>query len=912
MIEAPFRVHSSPHAILWKKRKMGRLVKAFSKDDDDQRSLSDETQFLREAAQVAAGIQQELRAGDSTPGPEQQPPIPHTTSSDADSVGDSVEESVLDSRPRQLGRDVSSEPGGESTPQSQTPSFRQDSLQSSHEGLRLYTGPESERLSHSEPSEMRTSTDSVGREFMQELVQEQSRWTERHAMQVRSIEEQGQQIAQVTAEVELREQELDRRERELDARVREQATKAEAEDRGQISRDWEATQKEMDRLTAEVRVHADRASQFEAELAEVRREHATELDGVRSQLSLQSDSRANRAKSVIDECDQRMSELTAQRAAWQAEQSRRREELARERLEQRDELRQQREAQFSELSSGQAEFQKERDATIERLDRERREWTEKFNREQDELLDLKQAVEEDVARVRGDISREKAEWESHPEQLRITHREEQAMHQAALTTARQEMAEHSERERKVLAARIAEAEQLKNEESARFDRLRKELESEREAWHRERGQEAAILQAERSELETETDRLRAERSLIEVERQQLLAELEQKRTEHDESLRQSWRNHQASLQQAEQESTSRQRVLAEHLQQQENELSARIQQADHEIRTARELCSRQMAQDKERFSQTCATHEAEVQRARAELNVQRQQLERERLEFVDETARARQQTEQERSVVRNSLSQMDAQLRVAATSLLPGASTEAITAGFAEHLHPSVDLSDPPVSQDEVATPREVAEVEFGNGSETGENNEADNDGSDLANRAADETSDHSAVADCSLENDAVPPVESEGVDADLDDLKDDDAGGPHVAVWEPGKEATLVESASSNLIRHVDSAAESGGVSGLEKRPRIASRGIVAQATSEAEAAEIVYDDGDRTSEWAGIVATRTEETVNELTAEEQGDGRRQALESYRAKLSGLQDQLRQLSNHSTDETGNDDPADA
>ena len=488
---------------------------------------------------------------------------------------------------------------------------------------------------------------------------------------------------------------------------------------------------------------------------------------------------------------------------------------------------------MAEQQAAQETFEKERNSTIARLDRERREWNLKFSREQDELLDLKQAVEKDAERVRGEISREKAEWSSRQEQMRIEHRAEQA------------------RQQEDLAARIAEAEQFKNEHDTRFGRLRKEFESEREAWHRQRGQEAAILQAERSELDTEADRLRAERSLIEVQRQQLAAKLEQQRSEHDESLRHSWRNHQASLQQAEQESSTRQRVLAENLQQRENELSARMKQAEHEIRTARELCSRQIAQEKERFAQTCATHTVELERVRAELNVQRQQFEREKLEFADEATRTRQKTEQERSAIRNSLSQMDAQLRAVATSLLPGVPIEVAASGLAEHLNSLT-----------VATDRSTL--------------------------------------------DRVKATEGDEEESEVSGTLATVAG--NVRFWEPGREATLVDSVSDNLIRRVDSAVEQGGVSGLERRPRIAMHGVLADATSDAMNAEIVYDDGKRQTEWAGTVATRTDD---ETITSEQSDGRRQALESYRSKLSSLQDQLRQLSNASTSDSSNDRPDD-
>ena len=842
---------------------MGRLVKAFSKDDNGEVSATVEAQFLREAAALATRIQQELEAEAGESGHEQPP------SADG-SVVSAGESSASNSGRRQLGRDVNSELDREWARMSDSAATGEVTP----DGLRIFTGPDEPAASEDATPETNASAEEIRRE----LMEEQSRWTERHAMQVRSIEEQARQLAQVDAEVELREQELDRRERELDAKARDLAAKAETEVRSRISRDWESTQREMERLASEVRVHANRASQYEAELAEVRREHATELDGLRSQLSLHDDSRTDRARSVIDECDQRMAELTAQRAAWRAEQSKRREELAHERLEQRDEARQQRDAQLAELRVLREEFEKERDSTIARLDRERREWNEKFTREQDELLDLKQAVDNEAKRVRADLAREKAEWESHQEHMRTALREEQASAQ------------------ELLNARMTDAERLKSEQTATFENLRKEFESERAAWHRERGQEAAILQAERIELETEADRLRAERSLIEAERQQLAGEFEWQRSEHDESLRESWRSHQASLQQAEQESTNRQRVLAGNLQQQQNELAVRMQQAEHEIRTARELSARQIAQDKERFSQTCALHEAELERARAELNLQRQQFEREKLEFADETSRTRQQTEQERSVIRNSLSQMDAQLRLAVTSLLPGIAA-AVTS------HEFTEATTVPSKQAEFIAAGDVdREVEVGG------------TGSVEADSVTDLTTDLS-IDDGDTEEpvDDISISDFSGAVGDEQELIEvDTTSATQAAAWEPGKEATLVETTSSDLIRRFDVPSKTGGVSGLERRPRIASHGVLAQATSDAMAAEIVYDGSDRQTEWVGTVETRPEEAMAGATNGEQQSGRRQALESYRSKLSSLQAQLRQLSTPSADESGSDLSGDA
>ncbi len=846
---------------------MGRLVKAFSKDDDGDGSLPDEAQFLLESGALAARIRQELQAESDL----DQQRLASDAGPNAPSPG-SHESPAQGTGSRQLGRGVFSELDGEWARLSDSSAVEGVG----HDGLRLFTGPDETPEHLMETPEANAGAEAIRRELMEELAQEQSRWTERHAMQVRSIEEQARQLAQVDAEVELREQELDLRERELDARARELAAKAETEARSRISRDGESTQKELTRLAAEVRVHADRASQFEAELAEVRREHVNELDALRSQLSLHDDSRADRAKSVIDECDQRMSELTAQRAAWQSEQSRRREELARERLEQRDEFRQQCEKQQAELKTQLAEFERERDATIVRLDRERRAWNEKFTREQDELLDLKHAVEAEAERVRADLARDKSEWETHQEHMRNALRAEQ--------TSAQEL----------LNARMADAERLKEERTARFESLSKEFESERAAWHRERGQEAAILQAERSELETEADRLRAERSLIETERQQLTGDFERQRAEHDESLRESWRSHQASLQQAEQESTNRQRVLAENLQQQKNELAARMQQADHEIRSARELCARQIAQDKERFSQTCATHEAELERARAELNVQRQQFEREKLDLNDEMTRTRTQAEQERSVIRNSLSQMDAQLRAAATSLLPVISSVAVSHDRAEASVPVSRTSEPIESEPDV-------EVSF-SGEVVAQADEPVDEQPVVSRQppvddleAVDEPAAEEPTAKESITEE---PIAEKPI-ADAQQVVD-----AHSVAWEPGRDATLVETPSRNLVRRFDHPSETGGVSGLEFRPRIASHGVLAHAVADANSAEIVYDADDRQPEWAGTVETRSDKASVEVAAETHLEGRRQALETYRSKLSSLQNQLRQLSRASADES--------
>ena len=80
--------------------------------------------------------------------------------------------------------------------------------------------------------------------------------------------------------------------------------------------------------------------------------------------------------------------------------------------------------------------------------------------------------------------------------------------------------------------------------------------------------------------------------------------------------------------------------------------------------------------------------------------------------------------------------------------------------------------------------------------------------------------------------------------------------------------------------------------------------------------AAEIVYEESDEQSdrpvELAGIVATRAEDATIAANSSEQQDGRRQALESYRSKLSMLQAQLRQLSTPAVNESGSELSEDA
>lgn len=842
---------------------MGRLVKAFSDDKGVSEELRDEAAYLQTAGEAVARIQQELQNHAPDTAQPEHPVAPEDERSSADAAEDSFQHAADNPSQSLTGHTAAGtrERNGELNQDLQQRSTTATDPADAQNGLRLFVAPDDESAVDSvfagadgDDREI----NSVQQKVVDEFIQEQQRWTERHAMQVRSIEERTSQLARIETEVELRERELDRRERELDARNRELASKAETEVRSRISRDWESAQQEMNRLTQQVRMHADRASQFEAELTEVRREHAIELDALRAQLGRHDDSRTDRAKSVIDECEQRMAELTAQRAAFQAEQSRRREELARERLEQRDELRQERQTLLAEHQAAQEAFEKDRDATIAQLERERREWNSRFHREQDELLDLKRTVEKEVEVMRADVARERAEWARQQEQIRAAQR----------------------REAELVAVSRAEAEQLKVDHETRFARLRKELESEREQWHRERGQEAAILQAERGDLDTEAERLRAERSRLETQRQQLAVELEQQRAEHDERIRQSWQEHQASLQHAEQESTSRQRVLAGNLKQRENELSARMKQAEHEISNARELCSRQIAQDRERFSQTCATQEAELERMRTELNAERQQFEREKREFADETQRARRKTEQERAALRETLAQMDSQLRTVAASLAPGIPVNIAESGLAESLQSLVDAAEDVTGETTIA-----GETMPRGNSEPGRD--------DVTSDEASKVQDHDGKeADAQTGVPEFLPVASK-----------------KAAAWEPGKDATLVESASDDLIRRVDAATEKGGVSGLQHRPSIARYGALADAVADVRHAEIIVNDQGRQPEWAGVVATRNEQT-NEDTGNlraSDGDGRRQALESYRSKLSSLQDQLRQLSNTSTDPSDDD-----
>jgi len=188
---ARLRAHSSPDAILWKKRKMGRLMKAFSKDDDREGSQPDEAQFLREAGALAARIQQELQAeaGESAPNSESS----HGQTGGGRQADRNEAAASNGQAGRQLGRDVYSELDGEWARlggSSEVEGVATD-------GLRIFNGPEDVPLSEDlETSPSNSNAEAIRRELMEELVQEQSRWTERHAMQVRSIEEQTRQLAQ--------------------------------------------------------------------------------------------------------------------------------------------------------------------------------------------------------------------------------------------------------------------------------------------------------------------------------------------------------------------------------------------------------------------------------------------------------------------------------------------------------------------------------------------------------------------------------------------------------------------------------------------------------------------------------------------------------------------------------------------
>ncbi|MDA1165929.1 MAG: hypothetical protein O3B13_22760, partial [Planctomycetota bacterium] len=485
---------------------MGRLVKAFSKDDDDGGPVLDEAQFLREAGEVAARIQDELRSGmvESEAQPQERdtlvPPTAgrstdHRSVNDTGLAGDRSSAANSGSQRHQLGRDAVSELDGEWSRFSQSPSLEGFSRESRQDGLRIFTEPESNNTSMQRPAESGSGTETIRQELLDELAREQARWAERHAMQVRSIDERTQHVARINVEVEIRERDLDRRERDLEARARELSNQADERERSRGTRDWESGQQETDRLASEVRTQTERASRFESELTQVRRQHAKEIDELRRRSSSQDDTRAARARSVIDECDERMTELAAERANWEAEQLRRRDVQANERLE-----------QLAELNAARQSFKNKCRETVEQLDRERREWDEKFSSEQRELLDLRRTVESEVKQLRGDIAQEREVWESQQEQVRISHLAEQ--------TSQQQQFETDGRE---LAAERAKFEQLKRENETHRDAQRKLFEAERTAWHRERGQEAAILQSERGELETESDRLRAERSHIEIE-----------------------------------------------------------------------------------------------------------------------------------------------------------------------------------------------------------------------------------------------------------------------------------------------------------------------------------------------------------------------------------------------------------
>lgn len=662
---------------------MGRLVKAVSRNTDDARPTFDEGRFLQEAGQIAARLQSELTGDRLRAGRRPR----------------------SESLAREYREELGVPDGNESAPEASQTESRPAQEPADRPGLRVYADPEqAEPIQASDESvgdkrrvmaalrdglqaeveAEQLALEGVKERIRSELSGEQARWTDRHSRESRNLQEQTDKLAEWAEALRDRESRLSAQEQALsqmgDQIRAEVASEAESaanlrpadQSRLQIAQDQlEASQQQAADRTAETRRLQRQTRELQEQIESLQATHAAEILEIRRRMT-GDERRVERGQAIMEECDVRLAELAdltqktheelaREKAEFEEEQqrvrqeaqaefetrelelTRRRDELASERLDHRAELRKVREEQLGEIQTARSEFERERDTTMQKLEHEQQEWSARFEREQDELLELRETVERAVGTQREDMQREKSEWESRLAELQARIREEEVAHEEAVENSRAELTRLAERERDKLATRRDEVERLERETSDRCDRTRKamddELVSKRTAWIEQQESERQALESEKASLKLSVEKLQ---SVLNDRRRQHEQSLQDERGRVEQELA-------CQREQNEIELTSQRQRTIEWVQQETARFEQQRLQVTQETETERRSCA-------EWVSRETARIEHERQEIRTSLDAERKVFEDERLEWQQERGReaailqtARQEHESERA-----------------------------------------------------------------------------------------------------------------------------------------------------------------------------------------------------------------------------------------------------------------------
>ncbi|MBI1312416.1 hypothetical protein GC176_14085 [bacterium] len=666
---------------------MGRLVKSPANQARAERRQFDEERFLRDAGALASRLQNELQQGSGS--------ADHSASGRHSPMMTELAETLDDVAARDLPDPQSGDQAdigptdadlgiasghGADRPQRLRVFAPEDEIEDGESAASKATTAVEDRYESVMPrSEVRNARDQFEREREQiaqariDLQEEQRRWAARHAQQTRQLEQQLAQIDEWKLQLVEREQALSEAERDQKVRLERQFRDRQAEVHSE-------TQQLLDQCSTERAELAGEIERLQQELDRRSREHAREVTELRAQLENSEDERTVRRLQVIEECDRRMAELTEEKqslaelrrrtedevAAGRAAIRQEQREWERRLADHRQELRDQTETHERRLAQERAEFQSfvaEETASINAAHRE--------------LQAAEQKHAAFVASEKRQLEQERVTLRESVERLQVLLQQRRQEHEQQLQVERQQLMEESDRLRVELREEIEQirCEELRlladerSEAESFLDAAREQIEQERTAWHGERGEEAAILKQALQQLESDREALQAELAELESRRQASDAELIRQHEEHSEKIAAEREEHERAVARAEREFADRRQILEQRIAQQEIELQARRERLEHEIKSMHELHERRLVEDRREFEDQCDRRREDLASELDEVRSLRDELDNERRDFEHEVARVRSQLEHERTLLRNGLNQMDAQLRMLSTSL---------------------------------------------------------------------------------------------------------------------------------------------------------------------------------------------------------------------------------------------------
>jgi hypothetical protein len=441
-----------------------------------------------------------------------------------------------------------------------------------------------------------------------------------------------------------------------------------------------------------------------------------------------------------------------------------------------------------QLKSSQSNSNKEHELAIQRLtterevfDHDRESWKSRAEQERIEMTSLRETHEQELVRIRAEISRERAEWDATRERKTSTLNSDLAAHQKSVEDARRELNElvhqhedaeqdHAEKlgsfeqtfneranrqrvelEQELLSRRSAwrdeeerERTRLRSEKdslsvaveqlqmllarrrqehdaelgkmrleceqsnrdwsSAERDRIEREFGAARQTivdaeasfdhkcneWAKKRDEEAALLRTEQERLNGETESVKASEGELDAERSRLdaqitqlksdteklsaqnaqaKAEIEKERAESERLLHQERQTHFEELQTRQTEAARHQSIVDEKIRQQEHEWAERQRQVEHDLESRRLLHQREIENQSAQWAEIAKNRRAELDAEERAIREQQVQLESQRARHQSEIEEANRKLANDRHMLQDGLTQMDAQLKWVATHL---------------------------------------------------------------------------------------------------------------------------------------------------------------------------------------------------------------------------------------------------